>query len=85
VVVPEGSSQISGVGACPKGYVCSSTTFPKLCKPRYYCKSGLALTEEVLCQKGSYNPYYGKSKCYKCPIGYYCPEIGMLTPRKCPK
>jgi hypothetical protein len=38
----------------------------------------------TLCPAGTYNPLPQQSSCFRCPIGFICPEEGMQVPRICP-
>ena len=38
----------------------------------------------TLCPQGTYQPLMAQSDCRRCPVGYICPDEGMLVPRLCP-
>jgi hypothetical protein len=33
---------------------------------------------------GTYNNLYGQHQCKVCPVGFICPDSGLLLPLKCP-
>ena len=37
----------------------------------------------TLCHPGTYQLHKGFSECYRCPIGFFCSEYGMIVPRLC--
>ena len=67
----------------PGSYQSSVTSGSALRCPRgAFCLGGLS--NFTLCFEGTYQPLMGQDECLKCPVGYHCPEVGMVQPRICP-
>ena len=84
-VCPRGSGEATGIGACPTGFYCPTSSHAGIpCPPRYYCPNYGTVTP-LICPAGTFNAEFGQRNCSKCPMGYICPISGMLTPMKCPR
>lgn len=60
----------------------SSTPAPLVCPPGAYCPAGSQ--NITLCPAGTYQPMSAAHACVRCPIGFHCPEQGLVVPRACP-
>ena len=74
---------------CPPGSYCygeGESSPSGICPPGYFCPSKTRFPSQYPCEKGTFNPDYGKEKaadCLDCFKGKFC-EAGKPQPEDCP-
>ncbi|KAJ8397174.1 hypothetical protein AAFF_G00440080 [Aldrovandia affinis] len=73
-------------GPCAAGHYCpegQTTARPSeyACRAGHFCEEGSP--RERACTPGTYQPSGGQRACELCPVGFVCPEEGVIRPTPC--
>jgi len=67
---------------CPSSYYCLEDD-TILCPKGAFC-AGNGISNFTMCAPGTYQYQAGQSVCELCPLGFTCPDFGMVTAIACP-